>query len=50
MTKRTWQPKKLKRVRKHGFLKRMLTKGGQKVIKKRMEKGRRRLTIKYNGK
>lgn len=43
--KRTWQPKKLKRIKKHGFLKRMATKDGRKVIKRRRLKGRRKLTI-----
>ncbi|MCD6421850.1 50S ribosomal protein L34, partial [bacterium] len=28
MPKRTWQPKKHRRARVHGFLKRMSTKGG----------------------
>lgn len=50
MTKRTWQPKKLKRVRKHGFLKRMLTKNGAKVIKRRIAKGRKRVVVAYSGK
>ncbi|OGC46504.1 50S ribosomal protein L34 [candidate division WWE3 bacterium RBG_19FT_COMBO_34_6] len=49
-TKRTWQPKKLKRDRKHGFLKRMATADGRNVIKRRMAKKRKRLAIKYNGK
>ena len=49
-TKRTWQPKKLKRVRKHGFRKRMKTPGGVNIIKKRMLKGRKRLAVKYKGK
>ncbi|MBI2414742.1 50S ribosomal protein L34 [candidate division WWE3 bacterium] len=49
-TKRTWQPKKLKRVRKHGFLKRMASVGGKRVIKRRMVKGRKVLAREYNGK
>ncbi|MDO8429598.1 MAG: 50S ribosomal protein L34 [Candidatus Daviesbacteria bacterium] len=44
-TKRTYQPKKLKRQRKHGFLSRMATSGGQKVIKRRIAKGRSRLAV-----
>lgn len=50
MSKRPWQPKKLKRIRKHGFMKRMSTNGGQNVIKARKAKGRKKLAIKYNGK
>ena len=45
MPKRTYQPKKLKRVRKHGFLKRMQSAKGRLVIKKRKAKGRKKLTV-----
>lgn len=45
MSKRTWQPKKLKRLKNHGFLARMDSPGGQDVIKRRRAKGRKRLTV-----
>ena len=44
-TKRTWQPKKGKRVRVHGFLKRMMTRAGKLVLKRRRAKGRWKLTV-----
>ena len=42
--KRTYQPKKLKTLRKRGFLARMSSNGGRNVLKRRRAKGRQRLS------
>lgn len=42
--KRTYQPKKRQRSREHGFRKRMRTKSGRAIIRKRRLKGRKKLT------
>jgi large subunit ribosomal protein L34 len=44
MPKRTFQPKKRYRSREHGFFKRMASKAGRNVLKRRRIKGRVRLS------
>ncbi len=43
--KRTYQPKKVRRSRTHGFRRRMKTPAGRNAIRRRRAKGRRRLAV-----
>ncbi len=42
--KRTYQPKKRTRSKVHGFRKRMASQGGRNVLKRRRNKGRKKLS------
>ncbi|MCY3804600.1 MAG: 50S ribosomal protein L34 [Candidatus Saccharibacteria bacterium] len=44
MSKRTYQPNKRKRAKKHGFMKRMKNRVGRAVLKRRRNKERKKLS------
>ena len=45
VVKRTFQPHRKSRKRTHGFRKRMRTRAGREVLRRRRRKGRRQLTV-----
>jgi len=45
MPKRTWQPKVRKRLKTHGFRKRMASPGGRNVLKRRRLRGRATIAV-----
>lgn len=45
MPKRTYQPKKARRAKVHGFRSKMKSPGGRKTLKRRISRGRKRVSV-----